>query len=679
MTSWRDAILREFTAPHAARLTVAADPDGLLVEPGVLEAIEERGFELLTVEDSVAFRFAYETRFRSRWDRGEGTERAVVLRTAVADLRTLPYDLLQAGRQVSFSLGDLFPNLSHAVLAALERSSFDALYRAQTSEPPARPLGDGQTAGFVLRCVFGIAPETIGQESDLLRFLLRRHYRGLRIPAPLDDHLLRLLTRNAAFAAWPLREIMADREAFFTFLQERWPAFLDRRTDQSAIGEAAVSYGGPAAIPFDHADVRVYVDNLFLEGFLQPVTHPRADRLAGSWETAGVKIDPEADRQRRLNGLLQAIETVGSIPAGTAPHREWLEFARRWAQVNALLFGRNGGHDGPDDGGGIRSRYDRIRDRIDAAFADWMAQHYGALHNQPPRPPVMIHHVPRMLARSIQEAAGAKAALVLIDGLTLDQWVTVRGVLAEQRPGFRFYDEESLFAWAPTLTTVSRQACFSGRAPLYFPSSIRTTDREPAAWRRFWADEGLPPAAAGYAKNLRAAGDLDRAAQLVSDPRIRAVALVVDAVDRIMHGMELGQAGMHNQVRQWARSGMLAGLIDLLLDGGFAVWLTSDHGNVEARGCGNPGEGAAADLRGQRVRVFSDPALRTQVAARFPGAVAWPPVGLPSDYLALIAPGRSAFVRPQEHPVAHGGITLEEMIVPLVRIERGMSVALPHD
>ncbi len=673
MASWRDAILREFAAPPAARLTVAADPDGLLLEPRVLEAIEERGFELLTVEDRVACRFAYESRYRSRWDRGERTERAVVLRTADAGLRALPYDLVQAGRRVSFSLGDLFPNLSHSILSALERSGLDALFQAQTREPPARPLGDAQTAGFVLRHVFGIAPETIGQESDLLRFLLRRHYGGLRIPAPLNDHLLRLLARNPAFAAWPLRAIIADREAFLAFLQERWPAFLDRRTARRVIREPALSHAGPAAIPFDHADVRVYVDNLFLEGFLRPVTHPRADRLAGSWEAAGVRTDPEADRQRRLNRLLHAIENENSIPVGTAPHRDWLAFARRWAQVNALLFGRNGGHDGGSGdssaGAGTRSRYDRARKRIDAAFAAWMAQHYGALHNQPPRPPVMIHHVPRVLARTLRETAGAKAALVLIDGLSLDQWATVRGVLAEQRPGFR-YHEERLFAWAPTLTTVSRQACFSGRPPLYFPSSIRTTDREPVSWKRFWADEGLPPAAVGYAKNLRAGADLDRAAQLVSDPRMRAAGLIVDAVDRIMHGMTLGQSGMHNQVRQWARRGMLAGLIDLLLDRGFTVWLTSDHGNVSAAGCGNPGEGAAADLRGERVRVFSDLALRARVAARFPGAVEWPPVGLPDDYLALIAPGRSAFVRPQEHPVSHGGVTLEEVIVPLVRIER---------
>jgi len=44
--------------------------------------------------------------------------------------------------------------------------------------------------------------------------------------------------------------------------------------------------------------------------------------------------------------------------------------------------------------------------------------------------------------------------------------------------------------------------------------------------------------------------------------------------------MELGTAGMHNQVRQWALQG-LAQLLDLLYHS-FQSLLTSDHGNIEA-------------------------------------------------------------------------------------------------
>jgi hypothetical protein len=80
--------------------------------------------------------------------------------------------------------------------------------------------------------------------------------------------------------------------------------------------------------------------------------------------------------------------------------------------------------------------------------------------------------------------------------------------------------------------------------------------------------------------------------------------------------------------------------------------------------------GALADLRGERVRVYADPTLRARVQARFPEAIAWPAIGLPADYLPLFAPGRSAFVQEGERIVGHGGITLEEVVVPFVRIER---------
>jgi hypothetical protein len=65
MNSWRDQVLKEFT-PQVARLTLVADPDGLFLEEGILHEIRERGFELIPFEDHVAFRYAYESKFRSR-------------------------------------------------------------------------------------------------------------------------------------------------------------------------------------------------------------------------------------------------------------------------------------------------------------------------------------------------------------------------------------------------------------------------------------------------------------------------------------------------------------------------------------------------------------------------------------------------------------------------------------
>jgi hypothetical protein len=262
----------------------------------------------------------------------------------------------------------------------------------------------------------------------------------------------------------------------------------------------------------------------------------------------------------------------------------------------------------------------------------------------------------------------AKIALIVVDGLAMDQWLVVRDALASKQPGLRFR-EQAVFAWIPSLTSVSRQATFAGKAPIFFPNSIQTTDREPALWAQFWADQGFAPNEVVYIKGL-GDGNLETVSEALSHPRARVAGLVVDKVDKIMHGMEMGTAGMHNQVCQWAKQPYLNTLLDLLLDRGFRVYLTSDHGNLEAEGCGRPSEGAVADLRGERVRIYPDAALRGKVKERFPAALEWGTVGLPEDYLALLAPARQAFVQEKQRTVSHGGISVEELIVPLIQIDR---------
>lgn len=665
MSSWRDQILKEFT-PKVARLTLVADPDGLLLEEGILEGVRERGFELIPFEDHIAFRYAYESKFRSRWDRGEHTDLVVVLRSQASDLSGLPYDLLQAGRRLSFNLGDIFPNLSYPVVTALDRGDLDALYEAQKRHAPGQ-LGDNATKEFVLRHVFEIAPELVKQPSDLLRVLLRRHYRGQRIPADLDKRFIQLLRQNNAFDDWPLETLVTDREAFFAFLQERWPIFLDREAAKGTSGvcEDKKPYGlsiqGPVELPFDHHDIRVYIDNLFVEGLLHSVPHEHADTLSRTWVSIGVRTAPIEDRSRRLGKLIDSLEA--SIPAEDAKHTDWFHFARGWAEAILLANDQAEAIPEPTD-----TRIKNLQAQVDAGFAAWLFKRYAGLVNLPPVPPVMLHHLPRFLARQMGEDRNSKIALIVVDGLAMDQWLVVRDALASRQPGFRFR-EQAVFAWIPSLTSVSRQATFAGKAPIFFPNSIQTTDKEPALWAQFWADQGLMPNEVVYLKGL-GDGGLEPVSEALSHPKARVAGLVVDKVDKIMHGMEMGTAGMHNQVCQWAKQPYLNTLLDLLLDRGFRVYLASDHGNLEAEGCGRPSEGAVADLRGERVRIYPDAALRGKVKERFLAALEWGTVGLPEDYLALLAPARQAFVQEKQRAVSHGGVSVEELIVPLIQIER---------
>ena len=233
-SGWREPILGHFTQEIAtvARLTIVVDPDRLLTEETILDGIRERGFDLIPFEDQVAFRFAYETRYRRAWDRGEETNLVVLLHTVRADASALPFDLLEGARRdrrlLQFSRADLFPKLSPAVLDGLETSSFDGLHRALALRAPEHPLGDDRTKEFLVREVFEIAPEQIRNPAELLRLLLRRHYRGQRLPPLLDAWIIAQLEKTKRFTSWPLERLLSNREDFLTFLQERWPLFVTK-------------------------------------------------------------------------------------------------------------------------------------------------------------------------------------------------------------------------------------------------------------------------------------------------------------------------------------------------------------------------------------------------------------------------------------------------------------------
>jgi len=661
MSSWRDAILNDFV-PNVSKLTLVADPDCLLTEEKLALELRGRGFDLIEFSDPVEFRYAYESKYRSIWDRGEHTDLVVVLRLQDAELESLPYDLLQAGRKLSFNLGDLFPNLSYPVIEKLDRSLLDSLFEAQRKSPPDR-MGDNATKDFILRHVFGIAAELIGGEVELLRALLRLHYGKLQLPLMLAERLIQVLKGHDGFKAWPLSEIVPDDEAFFAFLQERWPLFLSRLGSAHQVREDSPEYGlkypGPDRLPFDHQDIKVYIDNLFLEGKLTPVEAKGIEVDAGSWVRSGIATSGVDDDELRISRLFGLVEK--ELPTAEARYSDWTAFALKWAELSSLVHCGNSTE--------YQTRLREIGDALNTTFAAWLADHYSSLINLPPTNPAMLHHVPRRLARDIEDSGSSRAALIVVDGLALDQWVTIRQLLQKQDANL-VMRESATFAWIPTLTSVSRQSIFSGKPPLYFPSSINSTNSEEKLWKQFWEGHGLSRLDAAYQRGLGdgdAVGVLDSA---IHPGKTKVVGLVVDKVDKIMHGMQLGSAGMHNQIKQWCHAGFLSAMVGQLLDYGYEVWLTADHGNIQCDGKGRPSEGVIAETRGERVRVYPTPELRAQVAGAFPFAHEWQPVGLPADYFPLVAGGRDAFVNPGDAIVGHGGVAIEEVIVPLVKFER---------
>jgi hypothetical protein len=662
MSPWIDRILKEFPA-DLSRLWIAADPDDILLDEQVLSGLRERDFEVLPFEDSIAFRAEYEERYRSAWDGGEvAPAKALVLHLRRTDTSDLPWDYLKLARSVHLSLANLFPRLSYPVVRQIGAEHHEALFAAQ-SKHASQALGESGTKEFVLTHIFKISPHLISRPEDLWHVLLKLHYRESGLPLVLADHVAHVLCDQSAFKAVPISELFASRSTLLRVVQDAWYRYLSRlgltgtRTGESKHED----YLANVDLPFEHPDVRVMIDSMFLDGRLHPlaVQGPAVD--IPEWAKVGIVQDPLALVNLVAAGVKGILQ---SLPSLESSYRDWANISRRFAEVLARFHALD-----TVRSEGLKSAIAELQDTIDERLRYWVSKHYADLPSLPVvKGPVMVHHVPRFL--SLRRGLGeTKIALLVFDGLAVDQWVQIREAMAKRAPTLGF-EESTCFAWLPTLTSVSRQAIFSGLKPREFAETIESTSAEPTQWSRFWQDQGLRTNEVFYRKGIKRT---DQLAELETDlltPSIKVAGIVVDMVDELVHGAMLGKRGIASQIEDWCESGFVDQLFLLLLDKGFHVYVTADHGNVEAVGQGRPNQGLAPELRGERVRTYRIETLATESAAANSNTYRIDLTGLPTNFMPLFSAGRTAFMQQGEPAVVHGGISLEELIVPFVKVER---------
>jgi hypothetical protein len=167
-------------------------------------------------------------------------------------------------------------------------------------------------------------------------------YSGKVIPKSLDDRLIYLLRSTRRWQDWPLDQIVPSRALFLDFLHERWAIFVRQKLDGQAGGVREgpepydLQYSGPKDLPFDHDDVRVYMDNLFTDGLLVPTSSVSRSLVEGTWMAVGVAGSEAADHISRFRKLLHLLEA--NRPSSSSDYQAWVQAATRWAEVVALRW-----------------------------------------------------------------------------------------------------------------------------------------------------------------------------------------------------------------------------------------------------------------------------------------------------------------------------------------------------
>ena len=643
-----DAILTHFPA-HVHPLTLVSDPDGVLNEEEILTGLAERGFTLIREPDPVHLRHRVE-------EARPFTEDHPLIVVTGGEVSTLPYDLWQQGHRVTLALHTFFPNLAYPVV---QRLTPEQRWRLAQAPTPERRLGRRGTMDYILRHVFEVDLDALGFPAVLIDCLNRYHGRVDAMPQLLVDRLLEHLHQSDAYTGWPLEDLLTDREAFTTFVQTQWQGYVQRQTGQ-LLGEHSIHY----LLSFDSdSTLQDTVSGLVRSGTLTPVQIEQPDRLPG-WARPAVLAADEDRRPRRIGELLEDLEQLlGPCPEDRR-WEQWQAIARAWAELNTLRYDPDVAWDDMQ-----RDSHHRLQGRLDKAFWIWLQRRYAPLGGQRLPEPHHLYHIPHFMAYQQRQGETDRVALLILDGMALTDWHLIGPTWRALHPDWRLRDRLVL-AQVPTITCVSRQSLVSGLSPADFADTLLHNRAEGRQWTTFWASEEIPSEACLHAHlPLGGDGSFD-----LKSTRYRALCLIYKALDDMLHGASLGGADVQASLCLWLKehSERLERTIDGLLNDGYTVYLTSDHGHIEARGMGQPSEGLTVQTRSRRARIYADHRAMANVQQGFPETVNWSQDGLlPGDVRVLMPRGRQSFGPYGETIVTHGGPTLEEAIVPLITITKG--------
>jgi hypothetical protein len=667
--SWRGEVLRFFSAEIASvtRTTVVADADGLLLDDALATELAKQGFDVVPYRDAVEFRFYYESRHRSRWDAGEHSSIVVSVPRARLGLQRVPFDVLSqaeaAGRVVDISLAVIFPNLATEVLAELDPADLDTVWAAAQSLGK-ETLGGNQTRDFVLRSVFKLSPEMIANTTDAVVQLLRLHHAKRTVPRTLAARFAETLQRNSGFDGWPIAELVSSSDEFFRLVQDRW-----ERRIHAIDPDVPVRANIPAEaveIDFDAPEVAAIIDNLFLEGRLTAVEVLEPETFRSRMEAVGVRGSGSAASAAGVQRLLNTVRD--QIPEPGVPPTVWTRFAQHWSDMVGVVDSLSA-----DDWTSVREDVLRVQTEVDSRLWTWLVERFGGLVNRAFVPiPTMVHQIPHLMA--YRRTPGDRVAVVIVDGMSLSQWAQVKRAAESDWMDGLLVDEAAVFAWVPTVTSISRQALLSGLAPMFFDSTVHTTSAEERHWKTFWEERGWRRDRVGFIKQRDGEQEsslIQRTEDLVEAQGVECLAVIVNSVDRLVHGVGPEGSILAAAIRQWAANGHIIALVRYLASRGFDVAICSDHGNVEAVGVGRPDLGTIPEDLGQRAIIFADAAMLEVAKSGLAGSRRWPGAGLPSSMQVLLPGGRQAFSTAGGRIRTHGGVSIEEILVPFVRVSRG--------
>lgn len=323
---------------------------------------------------------------------------------------------------------------------------------------------------------------------------------------------------------------------------------------------------------------------------------------------------------------------------------------------------------------------------IERNYASWVAEEADS-------PPLSVDVVPEYVMPYIE--AGRQVFFIVVDCLRLDHWMVMEPQLAEYFNVKRSYHYSIL----PTATPFSRNAIFSG----LFPSEL--AEKYPKVWGNAQdnehslnrhehqfiddqvADMGvkLKPGS-HYVKVLDTNEAQSLTRKVSSMGKWPLVSIVYNFLDMLVHGraqsellkeMAPDELAFRDLVKSWFSHSSLFETLKGVARTNAVVVLTTDHGAVRSNRAAmvHGDRDTSSNLRykyGRNLRCEARDALMIEK----PEAYGLPTAGLGSNFIVakedfyFVYPTNfNEYQRQYKDSFQHGGISLEEMVLPVAIME----------
>ncbi len=322
---------------------------------------------------------------------------------------------------------------------------------------------------------------------------------------------------------------------------------------------------------------------------------------------------------------------------------------------------------------------------ISKHYADWVAP-------QSADAPVMSHQLLQFKVLPHVEP-GIPVFFILIDNLRYDQWKAIQPIFAES---FRIQEEDCFFSILPTATQYARNAIFSGMMPVdiekKYPDLWRNDDDEGGKnlSEEFFLQEQLKKLRKAdlkysYTKVLNHTQGQELVNNVHNLLQNDLNVIVYNFVDMLSHArteMEVlkelagDETGYRSVTKSWFEHSPLHQALKKIADKKVKLVLATDHGSVRVKTAAKVigDKQTTTNLRYKHGRNLNYDA-KDVLAFRDPKQAGLPVPTVNSSYIFaredkfLCYPNNyNYYANYFKNTFQHGGISLEEMIVPVIKM-----------